>query len=499
MNLNPTSPRDISEESSSTLTLTKVLKYAPGFYTQSIPLMANCLYPFVLNIMCFYYIKYYDNAYLTAGFGLGNSLYLCLFFVIIQINEEISGLQLSQSYGAQHHKSYKLIFYRSVIINYAITFLAIAFYFNIYDILTLIGFERNCSKIAAQVINSIIPALLIQAYNEIYRCYLVSQNIHKPFVYQNVFLLIISIPLSYLFIYKLDLSIYGFAILKTLIEIINFFALVMIDKYQADDKFRIEFQPNFDLLPQIFDKNFTYQIQLFFKIAPGFYSSYLGMEMNTLIIGLLQDEVMMSSWVCLSSTSQLVFTIGLGVSNTSRTRIGIILGEGDRQRAKRTAYICAILVYFISIVTGLLTFFFRYQIASFFTLIPEIHDNLVYMLSIYGFRAILDGAEANNCTMLRMIRKSVFYSAVTISMAFIVWNGQTVLFIFGFGWEGTSVVISAIICSALTASITLPYWIFYDWDCIELEIDQQNNEGICSKQINKEENIELNLLKDNSF
>ena len=73
------------------------------------------------------------------------------------------------------------------------------------------------------------------------------------------------------------------------------------------------------------------------------------------------------------------------------------------------------------------------------------------------------------------------------------------LFIFGFGWEGTSVVISAIICSALTASITLPYWIFYDWDCIELEIDQQNNEGICSKQINKEENIELNLLKDNSF
>lgn len=51
----------------------ETLKFAPEFYSKSIPLIFNRICPLALNMVSMYFISFYTDPALTAGFGMGHS------------------------------------------------------------------------------------------------------------------------------------------------------------------------------------------------------------------------------------------------------------------------------------------------------------------------------------------------------------------------------------------------------------------------------------------
>ena len=57
--------------------------------------------------------------------------------------------------------------------------------------------------------------------SELLKAYLISQKITSPFLWVNVFDYLIYIILGYLFVWKYEYGLYGYALIKIIVEIIN--------------------------------------------------------------------------------------------------------------------------------------------------------------------------------------------------------------------------------------------------------------------------------------
>ena len=55
------------------------------------------------------------------------------------------------------------------------------------------------------------------------------------------------------------------------------------------------------------------------------------------MLGILQRDDWMATWVVINTTAYLCFTLGVGFANATRTIVNIEIGEGKNTQAKRSA------------------------------------------------------------------------------------------------------------------------------------------------------------------
>lgn len=82
----------LDEEETTNFTFTETLKFAPEFYFKSIPLIFNRICPLALNMVSMYFISFYENPALTAGFGMGHSLFMFFFMMFTLTSCEAAGI-----------------------------------------------------------------------------------------------------------------------------------------------------------------------------------------------------------------------------------------------------------------------------------------------------------------------------------------------------------------------------------------------------------------------
>merc|ERR1711874_746096 len=87
----------------------------------------------------------------------------------------------------------------------------------------------------------------------------------------------------------------------------------------------------------------------FAKILLGWYASYLGLEVNTILCGLMGDDVIMACWVSYMNLFAIVWTIGAGLAISTRTACGICLGENNFVLARKYAFMGFILAFVYSV------------------------------------------------------------------------------------------------------------------------------------------------------
>jgi len=155
---------DVEEDH--TFSFKDTLKFSPGFYSKSIPLIFNRICPLALNMVSMYFISFYENPALTAGFGMGHSLFMFFFMMFTLTSCEAAGISTSKAFGAGDFKTMRLHFYRGLGFNGIITIFSILMYCKIDTILIAIGLEETMSRNAHSMIISMIPAIFIQSINE---------------------------------------------------------------------------------------------------------------------------------------------------------------------------------------------------------------------------------------------------------------------------------------------------------------------------------------------
>lgn len=81
----------------------------------------------------------------------------------------------------------------------------------------------------------------------------------------------------------------------------------------------------------------------------GWYISYIGIEILSIMIGITQDIYLMAAWTSVLNIFNIVWVFGSGVANVIRTDVANKVGEFQIAMAKKYAIMGLILSYICSL------------------------------------------------------------------------------------------------------------------------------------------------------
>jgi len=412
------------------------------------------------------FVAFYGSATLTAGFGLGNAIFMFFWQTFTQVNGETQGITCSKMYGAGNYKEMRLGFYRGLSWNYVVTFTSAILYFYIDRILLAAGFEAEMTKQAHNMVVSLIPALFLQTINEMLRNYLMSQEVAKPFIWINLIAFCFFPFGGYYIIYYSNWGISGFGLFKFIVETINCIGLCWVMKrYGHPESLRRE------SFREVFNgKDMKQYMKDFAKILAGWYASYFGLEINTILCGLMADTVIMACWVSYMNVFAIVWTIGAGLAISTRTKCGLALGAQNPMLARKYCFMGYILSSVYSLIMGIIVIGLHTQIADMFTEVPAVLPELEWQIVLMGICTLFAGSGATGATMFRTIGKTGYYSYLMIVNQVFVSTTISALGLFYFNWRAAGVGY-AFIVSWVSTWIFTSYYMFkvVDWSSVAVE------------------------------
>jgi MATE family multidrug resistance protein len=455
-----------NEDDNTELSFKGLCAYAPGFYLNSVPLMFNRMNPYLLNMISLIFIAFYGSATLTAGFGLGNAIFMFFWQTFTQVNGETQGINCSKAFGAQDYKLMRLHFYRGAFWNICITIISACLYTNIGALLLAAGFEPEMTKQAQLMINTIIPALFLQTINEMIRNYLMSQKIAKPFVWINLASFCFFPIGGYYIIYASGWGLSGFGLFKFIVEFINLCGLIILQKkYGHEESLKRE------SLREIFNgPAYAQYMKDFGKILLGWYASYFGLEINTILCGMTQDTVIMACWVSYMNCFAILWTIGAGLAITARTRCGMLVGENKPLLARKYAYYGYTLALCYSVFAGIFIILMHSHIANMFTEVQAVLPSMSYQIILVGALGFFVGSGAMGSTIFRVINRAGFYSILMMINQVLISTTLSLVALFYFKLGAAGVGYAFLVSWCSTLCVTIFYMKRFDWNTLKQQV-----------------------------
>lgn len=160
----------------------------------------------------------------------------------------------------------------------------------------------------------------MEAFNEALKNYLTSMKKTMPFMPMNLFLGISYPILGYLLIEYCDLGIYGYPIILLFREVISFITLfsyiIYLNKSLEEDKKIIKLEKYQEIV-----KHLPKHMWLYAKMWPNVMFPYMGLEINTFLLGQLHDNNFQASWAVIQSISGLCYSFGAGMGQTATSKV----------------------------------------------------------------------------------------------------------------------------------------------------------------------------------
>ena len=456
-------------------TCLNLLRYSSTFYCQSMSLVFNLLIPNFLNIITYYFIRKYNNATFTGAFGLGNALYLFFFKVFLVISCEVAGFHCNQAYGAKNFSLMRISFISGWVFNTTLACFSTVVYCYIDTLLLACGFDEALVSNARLMLLVMQPAIFLQAVNDTIKVYIMTHKLFKQLQYCNIFVLCVMTPSSYLFLWKYQSPLIGFALLNILIEVIYLVIfLIVCYKYMPKESLGWKGLTN---IP----KSVKQHCSVFFSIVFGWYAEYMGIEQNTFFIGLTKNNASFTAWVCYSNYYSTIWSIGFGFANTIRTVVGLELGKKEINKAKTLSFMGLIYTFAYAFTLCFLLNFFRHEITSFYTTDKDVYDELYLMFTWEGVGCIFNGSSASFSTVLRIIGKTREYSIQMLTNQFIIWDSLSAFFLFILNMKGNCVVLASLITLPITIGICCVIVYKFNWDNIKIFEDKAEGDQLAEK------------------
>lgn len=229
--------------------------------------------------------------------------------------------------------------------------------------------------------------MLLQTYDENLRNYLISLKFQSVFNIINAIQLLTIAPLSWLFIWHLQLGVIGVSIVRFIVELINLCGMTIAYlKYAPSEAFYRD-----EKLSEIFiTKDFSDFIWFACTIFIGQWFEYLGVEGGTIFAGIYGNENVTASWVSFFVVLSCNYNVGKGFANVQRTNTGILLGKKRFKRAKKLASWGLAYNFVLMIPVAVLVGIYGYEIAGVFTQVDSTRKVLGGFIRVASLAAPFD-------------------------------------------------------------------------------------------------------------
>ncbi|XP_037631742.1 multidrug and toxin extrusion protein 1-like [Sebastes umbrosus] len=345
----------------------------------------NYLLPFVITMFC----GRLGNE-VMAGYGLASAT--------INVTTVATGCGLalacntfmSQTFGGKNLLRVGLILQRSIIILLLFCLPCWGLLINAEAILLCMGQDPEVTRIAQLYITGFLPAVPAIFVHQLLVSYLQNQGIILPQMYTAAMANIANVVTNYVFLYWLDLGVWGSAAANTLSQI---YICTFLFAYIRWKKLHVKTWGGWSVeslqewgsymklaIPSTFMKCFEWWIYEF----GGFFAGMLS-----------EDELAAQHAVSLMTL--ITYTFPLGVQAATCARVGNALGAGDTAGAILTCKIALALAGSIAVAEGLVLGATKTVIGFIFTSDEKIIGLVSHLMTAYCFIQFTD-AISGVCT-----------------------------------------------------------------------------------------------------
>ncbi|XP_028938375.1 multidrug and toxin extrusion protein 2 isoform X4 [Ornithorhynchus anatinus] len=283
---------------------------------------------------------------------------------------------LSQTYGSSNKKMVGVVLQRGILILLLCCFPCWALFINTESILLLLRQDPQVSSLTQKYVMIFVPALPAVFLYGLLTRYLQNQEIIWPAVFSGIFGNVINGLGNYIFLYILDWGLEGSAFANTISQ---FAQVICLFLYIVLRKLYLETWGgwNSDSL-QEWGPFFSLAVPSMLMMCIEWWAY----EIGSFLIGLL-SVVDLSAQSIIYEVSTLMYMLPMGLSLAACVRVGMALGAGDPEQAKKsssTALHCTGLLF---LVMGSLLTAFKDSLAYIFTDDEEVSALVGKVMPIY--------------------------------------------------------------------------------------------------------------------
>ena len=210
----------------------------------------------------------------------------------------------------------------------------------------------------------------------------------KPAMIITFLGLLLNIPLNYIFIYgKFGMSAFGAVGCGIATAIVNWAMCLMMMFYSYTNAQERSLKVFSQLIEMPNPKTLKKLLRLGLPIAIALCCEVALFALTSLMLSPLGSTVVASHQITLN-TSSFIFMFPLSIGMATTILVGQALGTGSPQNAKKMSYAALLLGLTVTIITALITIFFRYEIASIFVtdeIVIAMAANLLLFAALYQF------------------------------------------------------------------------------------------------------------------
>lgn len=257
------------------------------------------------------------------------------------------------------------------------------------------------------MVHWLIPGIILQSINFQLQAFVQAQDIMKPIGVANIITIIICACISHWLTFDLKVGILIFPVCKTIMEIMNFIAVIVCFFYT--EKGTVKCTRLADICEDL--GKFLKQG---FKFICGLYAEFLGFEFNTYLAGLTHNQNQISAFVSWVNIGGFLFTIGLGFSNVTRTRVSNYMGSNDAIKCKNAAQFFTFSSACVGMIFLILVETCRHAIASIYSPLYVIQDIIKDLLIPYGFGAVFEVILGSQNTLMRLTNRAMIMTYIML-------------------------------------------------------------------------------------
>ena len=210
----------------------------------------------------------------------------------------------------------------------------------------------------------------------------------KPAMVITFLGLLLNIPLNYIFIYgKFGMPSFGAVGCGIATAIVNWAMCLMMMFYSYTNAQERSLKVFSQLIEMPNPKTLKKLLRLGLPIAIALCCEVALFALTSLMLSPLGSTIVASHQITLN-TSSFIFMFPLSIGMATTILVGQALGAGSPQKAKKMSYAALLLGLTVTIITALITIFFRYEIASIFVtdeIVITMAANLLLFAALYQF------------------------------------------------------------------------------------------------------------------
>ncbi|KAM3363268.1 protein DETOXIFICATION 14-like [Capsicum galapagoense] len=303
----------------------------------------------------------------------------------------VGGLETlcGQAYGAQQYHKLSTYTYTAIISLFLVCVPICVLWFFMDKLLILIGQDHSISIEARKYSIWVIPALFGGAISKPLVRYLQTQSLILPMLVSSLAVLCIHLPISWAFIFKLELGNIGAAVAFSVSSWLYVLFLAIYVKYSRScEKSRAPFS-----------MDAFFGIREFFRLAvPSAVMVCLkwwSLEVLTLLSGILPNPRLETSVLSICLTiSTLHFTIPYGFGAAASTRVSNELGAGNPQKARVAVQVVMFLAVIETVVLSTSMFGSRHILGRAFSNDKQVVDYIASMTPLLCLSIVTDSLQA---------------------------------------------------------------------------------------------------------